>query len=290
MPLDRNALMASGPIQALKARFRPVLVVLQGNEVGRRVPLVSSAMIGRDPEADLCLSDDGVSWHHAFVEDRGGSWGLVDLDSTNGTFVNGVPCKDHLLEPNDKVMLARAVVRFEVADELDQQYDKVVERLLNIDDLTGLYVRRKFDEELAALIGRASYGNHPVGLLVMDLDGLKAINDTHGHSFGAYVIGEAGRIIGRTIANVGFASRFGGDEYVAALRRADLSESMQWGQRILEAIKSHPFQREGVDLHPGISIGAAAYPVSANTQAALFEHADQALYRAKRAGKGRVAT
>lgn len=290
MPLDRDALLASAPLQAVKARYRPVLVVLQGNEVGRRVPLASSVLIGRDPDADLCLSDQGVSWHHAIVEDRGGSYAVVDLDSTNGTFVNGAPCREHVLATNDKIMVANAVVRFEVADALDQEYDKVVERLLNIDDLTGLYVRRKFDEELATLIARASRVGQAVGVLVMDLDGLKAINDTHGHSFGAYVIGESGRVIGKTIGAMGFASRFGGDEYVAALRGTDLVATVQWGEAILAAIRAHCFRHEGEDLHPGISIGAAAYPVSDTSPRGLFERADQALYRAKRAGKGCVAT
>lgn len=288
--LDQSALAASGPIKAVKDRFRPVLVVLHGNQVGRRVQLSSSITIGRDPDSDLCLTDEGVSWQHARIEDRGDSWAVVDLQSTNGTFVNGQPCDERVLEANDKVMLARAVVRFEVSDALDQEYDKVVERLLNIDDLSGLYVRRKFDEELQALLERASHASIPVGVLVMDLDGVKAINDTHGHLFGAYVIGEAGRVIGETIRDVGFAARFGGDEYVAALRRTDLTGAVELGERILAAIREHPFEFEGIRLRPGISIGAAAYPEQAMDAQSLFERADQAMYRAKRAGKGCVST
>jgi diguanylate cyclase (GGDEF)-like protein len=125
---------------------------------------------------------------------------------------------------------------------------------------------------------------------MMDLDGIKKINDSHGHLFGAYVIGESGHIIGRVLEGRGFASRFGGDEYVAALPGFDLPGARGVGEEILRAIGAHEFEREGVPLRPGISIGAAAFPESAADAQALFQRADEALYRAKRAGKNQVSS
>jgi diguanylate cyclase (GGDEF)-like protein len=124
---------------------------------------------------------------------------------------------------------------------------------------------------------------------MMDLDGIKSINDTHGHLFGAYVIGEAGRVIGRVLDQRGFASRFGGDEFIAALPSSALEAATLLGEEIRQAISAYPFQREGVALRPGISIGVASFPESANDGESLLQRADEALYRAKRAGKNRVS-
>jgi diguanylate cyclase (GGDEF)-like protein len=122
----------------------------------------------------------------------------------------------------------------------------------------------------------------------MDLDGIKKINDAHGHLFGAYVIAEAGKLIGRTLGQRGIACRFGGDEYLAALPEHDLDAALDVGKEILAAIHQAPFVREGIVLKPGISIGIAAFPSSAGDPLALFQRGDEALYRAKSAGKNTI--
>jgi diguanylate cyclase len=103
------------------------------------------------------------------------------------------------------------------------------------------------------------------------------------------VIGESGRVIGKVIEGRGFASRFGGDEYIAALPGVALEGAARIGEEIRAAIGAFPYEREGVPLRPGISIGAAAFPESADDAEGLLQRADEALYRAKRAGKDRVS-
>jgi two-component system, cell cycle response regulator len=280
--------LASAVAQAVRAPHRPVLVVISGKELGLRKVVEQSLLIGRDPRSDLVLTDELVSSRHARLEDRGDSWTLIDLGSTNGTKVNNRKGTEFALAPNDKIRFGRTVVRFEMQDALEQAYDELVERLLNIDDLSGLYVRRKFDADLRNALSTARDKQQPLGLLVMDLDGVKQINDLYGHLFGAYVIGESGHVIGRVIAGRGFGSRFGGDEYLAALPGSDLAATESVGEQIRKAISDHPFVREGIPLRPGISVGVAAYPESASDAEALFQRADEALYRAKRGGKNRV--
>lgn len=289
MRLDGPGELRAQVLQAVRAKHRPALLVLTGNEVGTRCPLEGSTLVGRDLQSGLVLSDAGVSFRHAQVEDRGDAWAIVDLGSTNGTQVNGQLITEHVLAPGDRLTLGATVVRFEVQDALDQQYDDVLDRLLNIDELSGLFVRRKFDRELKTLIASEQLRGKPVGLLVMDLDGVKKINDTHGHLFGAYVIGESGRVIGATLGERGFASRFGGDEFLAAIPDADIARAEAVGEEIRAAINAHTFEHNGIRLHPGISIGVASLPESATDEVALFRVADGALYRAKQAGKNRVA-
>jgi diguanylate cyclase (GGDEF)-like protein len=257
--------------------------------MGVRKRVDDSLLIGRDPECDLVLTDALVSSRHALLEDRGDSWTLIDLGSTNGTSVNGEKGKEFVLVRNDKIAFGRTVARFEMQDSLEQAYDELVEKLLNVDDLSGLLVRRKFDADLSVALEAARTRQEPLGLLMMDLDGIKKINDTHGHLFGAYVIGESGRVIGRVLEGRGFASRFGGDEYIAALPGVDRTGACAVGEEILRAIGEHEFEREGVSLHPGISIGVGGFPENATDVNSLFQHADEALYRAKRAGKNQVS-
>jgi two-component system cell cycle response regulator len=286
--LEATSTLSQAVVQAVKAPHRPVLVIISGNEMGVRKPVDKSVLIGRDPACELVLTDGLVSSRHALLEDRGDSWALIDLGSTNGTSVNGEKGKEFVLARNDKIVFGRTVVRFEMQDPLEQEYDQLVEKLLNVDDLSGLLVRRKFDADLKIAIEQARGQRAPLGLLMMDLDGIKKINDTHGHLFGAYVIGESGRLIGSVIEGKGFATRFGGDEYIAALPGMDLPATQAMGAQILASIAAHRYEREGIPLRPGISIGAAAFPESASDAETLFQRADEALYRAKRAGKNQV--
>src|SRR5262245_19947056 len=153
--IEATSTLSRAVVQAVKAPHRPVLVVISGNEMGARKPVDRSLLIGRDPGCDFVLTDGLVSSRHAMLEDRGDAWALVDLGSTNGTCVNGEKGKEFVLTRNDKIVFGRTVARFEMQDELEQAYDELVEKLLNVDDLSGLYVRRKFDAELAVAIEAA---------------------------------------------------------------------------------------------------------------------------------------
>ncbi len=273
---------------ALKDARRPAVVVMSGNEVGTRKRLAGNATLGRDPTNELVLSDAGISWRHARIEDRGDAWSIVDLGSTNGMTVNGEKRAEAPLAHGDKVVLGRTVLRFELMDRIEQDYDEQLQRLLNIDDLSGLFVRRRFDQELGTLVEGARASGRPVALLVMDMDGIKAINDRHGHLFGAYTIGETGRLIGRVVGERGIGSRFGGDEFCAALPLTNTDGAAVVAEEIRAAVNSHHYEREGVELKPGISIGVASFPADAGDAEALFQRADEALYRAKQGGRNRV--
>jgi two-component system cell cycle response regulator len=287
--LDEGAALRDELSQALREERRPVLVVMSGDEIGARKRLDGNTLIGRAPDADLRLSDAGVSWHHARVEDRGGAWAVVDLGSTNGLSVNGRKVAEAILRANDRIALGRTVLRFEEQDELAQAFDEQMEKLLSLDDLSGLLLRRRFDREFSLLLDGARRARGALSLLVMDLDGIKKINDSHGHAFGAFVIGQAGRRIGAVIGERGIASRFGGDEFCAALPDLDGEAAVEVATEVLHAIGADPFEREGLLLRPGISIGVATFPTDAADTSGLFQRADEAMYRAKSGGKHRVS-
>jgi diguanylate cyclase (GGDEF)-like protein len=273
---------------ALRTKQRPALIVMSGQTVGMRVSVLGNVQVGRDPDLELVLPDPGVSFRHAFIEDRGDAFVLVDLGSTNGSFVNGERAHEAKIAHGDKLRFGQTLVRFEVQDATDEAFAETVAQLLHIDDLTGLYQRRRFDTELELLLVRARSERRSLCLLAMDLDGVKAINDKHGHLFGAYTISECGKLIGSSLKAPAIACRFGGDEYVAALPDHDLHAAAAFAEAIRQAIAQYPFACEGIALRPGISIGVAAFPAHGRDAQALFRAADAALYAAKRGGKNRV--
>ena len=240
--LRNRALAAAAQVQR-----RPVLVVVLGDDVGRRARVGGASFwVGRGHSVDMQIDDPRISSRHFRIEDRGDGWALIDEGSTNGTRVNGEPRSEVLLRPNDKIEAGDTVLRFEVQDAADQAYDEIVQRMMHIDDLTGLYLRRRFDRELEEMIRVARRTGAPVGMLVMDLDGLKAINDAHGHLLGAHVIAESGKRIGEVIPDEAIAARFGGDEYVAACPGLDAARTAEIGEAIRGRDRGPPV-REGRD-------------------------------------------
>lgn len=288
LKLSEGDLIGEKLREAFREKYRPALVVISGGAVGQRVSVHGNLVIGRNPDASFVLNDPSVSGRHATLEDRGGTWTLVDQGSTNGTFVNGRRISEVDLSSGDKLAFGSSVVRFEIQDAADIAYSELIAELVHIDDLTGLFLRRRFDTDLEALVAAALASREPVALLAMDLDGVKKINDTHGHLFGAHTISESGKLIRTLLEGRGFGCRFGGDEFIAALPGLSANQGARVAQEIWQVIADHQFEYEGVRLHPGISIGVAALPLDATDALTLFRKADAALYLAKRTGKNRI--
>jgi two-component system, cell cycle response regulator len=292
MPLDDAASLREALHAELKKSLHPSLLVVGGPDLGKRMRLERSAEVGRDPEAPFLLSDESVSWRHFRVEDRGaGEWALVDLGSTNGTVVNGARASEATLRPGDRIFVGKTIVEFQEQDAIQEGYSAELERLLSVDELSGLWVKRRFDAQLATTVAAVLAGTSKIAtVIVMDLDGVKAINDTHGHHMGAFVIGEAGHVIGVALGARGFATRFGGDEFAAALPGVGKDEAVAVAESLRVAVCDHVYEKGGIRVHPGMSCGVASVPGDAEDAAGVFRAADDAMYRAKRAGKNRVST
>ncbi len=294
-----------GPFEAQTARFDigwlqkarldkkiPTLLVLKGVDAGLRIPLTKDSLsIGRTVEADLVFHDEQISRRHALISlDAGANaFILTDLGSTNGTFVNDRPVTKCELKDGDKIFVGTTILKFVLQDEVESESGEIVDRLMFQDDLTGLVVKRRFYNELKIQLHYAGVQAKPLSVMMMDMDGLKKINDTHGHPTGAYIISEVGKIIGRICNQSGQACRYGGDEFVAYLLGSSKADAMQIGEAIRVAVKDHVFQKDGNDLRVSISIGVAAFPENGRSLETITKAADEALYRAKAKGRDTVS-
>lgn len=262
-----------------------------GSDLGQNEPIAEAIEIGRGEGCGLCLMDMQVSSRHARISVReDGCYVLEDLGSTNGTRLNGQPLREgwELVE-GDKIFIGETVLRFTMADAMDQRYHDKLSQLVRVDPLTGLESKHCFDDALNIALAHARRARTLLSVLMMDMDGIKAINDTHGHLFGAHAIREAGMLIARILYDRGRACRFGGDEFTAMLPGHDKRDAMQVGEEIRRQLEQANLEKDGVSLRPTISIGVASYPEDGDQVLELIDAADQALYRAKAAGKNRVS-
>jgi diguanylate cyclase (GGDEF)-like protein len=154
------------------------------------------------------------------------------------------------------------------------------------DEVTGLYNRRFFSLRLEEEISRFRRFNHPVSVVVLDLDGFKSVNDEFGHAVGDETLRDVGQILMKHSRGINVVSRYGGDEFAVLLVETSKSGARLYADRIRQVVATFPYSHgKGVTA----SFGVASLPDDeASTSEELFRAADGALYAAKRAGKNQV--
>jgi diguanylate cyclase (GGDEF)-like protein len=162
-------------------------------------------------------------------------------------------------------------------------------RLSTVDFLTGLYNRSFFFAALEREIQRSARSGRGFCLLMMDLDGLKAINDRHGHFRGDEALRSVGDTIRAGVRVIDTAARYGGDEFVVVLPETDPTGAFVLAEKIRRGVADRSLGGPDLDLRTSLSIGVVAYPHDGKTVDELMITADQAMYASKRQGKNRVA-
>jgi two-component system cell cycle response regulator len=294
------------PARAAHER-RPALVFMRGEQLAAPIPLERDAVtLGRALEADVRVNDARASRLHArIITERDAETGAVvyrvaDLGSTNGTLLNGEPVTESVIHDGDKLTIGEHLIRFELLDDIDREFQRHIHRLLAHDELTGLLTSKSFFTELRRESARAEQDARQFCVLMMDLDHFKRVNDTYGHLVGSQTLEDVGQLITRALRAGDVAARFGGEEFAAFLLDADCAQALVAADRVRRAVASHDFaaSRRGASVSGDgsratfritISIGVAAFPEDARDPIELVELADTALYHAKHQGRNRVS-
>jgi diguanylate cyclase (GGDEF)-like protein len=303
---EMQALDESGPRPASVER-RAYLMVITGGNVGSMFKLpTQDATIGRSQQAEVRLFDDGVSRNHARVRIEGDDLWVEDLASRNGTFVNGVrTTASTRLADGDKIQIGRTtVLKFSYQDALDESFhEQLLESALR-DGLTKLFNKRYLLDRLDGELKFARRHHTALSVLMLDLDHFKKVNDEYGHLAGDAVLVAVAGILQRAVRNEDVVARFGGEEFAIVLRAIPTADAALLGERLRRLVEQATTrvaaadpgtttiadEPPGRDLRVTVSIGVAGYPdVDAVELDALFQAADEALYRAKRDGRNRVA-
>jgi diguanylate cyclase (GGDEF)-like protein len=279
------------PIPEISPELSGTLTRIDGPSAGRVIalPQQQQLTIGRSPQADLHLAEDGVSRKHARICWSDDSYVLEDLGSQNGTFLWGKPVTAVQLRQGDLIRIGPvATLRFCWMDEhqqnlLDELYESSVR-----DPLTGAFNRRHFAERLESEMAYATRHKAELSLLLLDIDYFKKINDTYGHLEGDRVLRGLTHACHQSLRTEDVLARYGGEEFAVLLRGVPLDGSARAAERLRRSIADNVFVGTP-PLSVSVSVGCASLACLKDPDGnALIHLADQRLYEAKQAGRGRV--
>ncbi len=297
------ALSVSGATRATLVRWYPetstgvVQSVTSGHHLQRGAPVSAESLIGQ-----LCLVGMPQVWEDAqlleqitpvysagHVIARLGSLSVVPMKQgsavTGAIVVESDTVGGVLLRDMRNVRLLGAVAS--VSLETVWQIEEATRRA-RTDALTGLANRRAFDEALARAIAEADRFGHNVGLVVCDVDNFKRVNDLYGHEVGDHVLRSIAASLSTGVRGVDLVARYGGEEIVMLLGKADVAMAWEVAERMRAAIEGKTIGVGEHLVHVTASFGVASYPETARLGDELFPAADKALYTAKREGRNCV--
>ncbi len=268
---------------------RPQLIVLSGESVGETFHLDRPAIIGRGEVAQVRLHDDGVSRRHAMVVRVGGELCLEDLQSANGTRVNGEPITRHVLRNGDTIQLGeKTTLKFTDADSVEEGLPQATYEAAVRDALTRVYNRRHFVERLASEVAYSLRHRSPLSLLMIDIDHLKRINDGYGRPAGDYVLATLGQILLAAVRVEDIVARYGGEEFAILCRGTPPMSALQLAERLRRDVEAYAFTYRRKRMSVTLSVGIAMCADSPTAAQYLVAKADGALYEAKQTGRNRA--
>jgi two-component system cell cycle response regulator len=268
---------------------RPSLTIITGEGVGTLIRLSASELVFGRGKNCLALMDPGLSRRHArFIwVDRQAY--VEDLGSTNGTSVRGARITAPVrLEDGDHVRIGDHVLRYSLYSAQEEEAALQLYESSVRDEASGAFNRRYFDTQLALALTLARENDEPLSLLLMDIDGFKAINDSHGHVVGDVVLRVLVASINRFAKPGELVARYGGDEIVVLCPRTSVRNALILAERIRSTVERLPFSARDNTFEVTISVGVAATPEATAHGLALLDAADRALHQAKVAGRNRV--
>ncbi len=270
---------------------RAYIIVLAGQNVGEMYKVSSEQItLGRGGGADVRLVDEGISRFHCRIALDGEDLWVEDLQSRNGTFLNGERITRSKLGDGDKIQLGRTtVLKFSFHDQLEESFQRRMFDSALRDGLTRAYNKRYFQDRLQGEMRFSLRHRSPLALLLFDLDHFKAVNDTHGHLAGDRVLAEFAGYIHDSIRNEDVFARYGGEEFAILCRLISAADAMRFAERLRRGTEALRIEHEGINIPITASIGIACLPeLSVDTANELLMAADRALYQAKALGRNKV--
>jgi len=291
---DRKLIPPANGVQ--KAEQSIMLTIIGGNETnfGKHFILekIRSAL-GRDKANDVSILDGKVSRLHCEIVVSKSGTGIEqicirDLDSTNGTYVNGESVTQATLKAGDKIQVGDTVLQLSYSDEIEKEYHAKLFNFAARDALTGLYNKRFMFNELENYSRIARRSGRAFCIIMIDIDDFKLINDRFGHLSGdEYLKHFSGLILG-CLRDQDIAGRIGGEEFLIILPETAIDGAFQLAVRIRKTVEEFVLHYQSADIRTTISAGVCQYEKAINDVKEFLDLADQAMYEAKKSEKNKV--
>jgi diguanylate cyclase (GGDEF)-like protein/putative nucleotidyltransferase with HDIG domain len=294
----------------------PDAMALIQDKVSRLVPFVTCALfLGDDTDGYVCRYAHGPGTEALFKWEPK-SWSDISLrlpSCADGRGAHGeeltslLPCPLRF----DGRLIGGLVIYHSVANCFTDEHRRVLGRVSeqaaavifnstrfeqtqhesHTDPLTGLANRRSLDNQFETGLAHAARTRGTIGVVVLDLDRLKEINDTYGHEAGDRALRAIGSVLKATVRQNDLCARFAGDEFVVVLWDCEPEHESRRVLELQNAVAAHPFEpRPGVRLSLSISAGPARFPTDGNTFEELLATADERMYRDKAVRRSRNST
>ena len=278
------------PVSAANPDACLVQIYPTGPGMGSRLVLSGLSLVfGRDKDCDIQLEDHSVSRQHARIERGPDGHYVVDLHSTNGTFINDRPATFTRLEDGHYLRIGNCIFRYLAGGNVESEYHEEIYRLTIIDGLTGIHNKRYLLEFLDRELARSARHKRPLALVLFDLDRFKAINDRLGHLGGDYTLRELVNCLRVTVRKEELFSRYGGEEFAVVLPETTAERAAEVAERIRQMVEAYPFSYDDQRFQVTISLGVVAtHGDETLTPTDLIRQADHNLYLAKSAGRNRL--
>lgn len=267
-----------------------VIYSSDARQLGKRHLLGSQpVLLGRGSDNTIVLENDSVSRRHCKVERRGAAYHVVDLQSTNGTYVNDQLVTDFQLRRGDQVKVGDTIFKFLSGSDMEAQYHETIYKMTIVDGLTGVNNKRFFLDAMDREIPRARRHQRPLSLVMMDLDHFKGINDTFGHLAGDFVLKEFAQLVKSRLRPDDILARYGGEEFAVILPETDRDGACKIADEIRKMVAAHRFEFEREPVSVTLSCGVAQLAEGWDVLH-FVKAADDRLYVAKNSGRNQVAS
>lgn len=273
-------------------RDRALLVRTDAANAGQVLKLTGDRFgIGRHPDNQACVDDDGISRFHARISIDKTKYWVEDLGSSNGTYINGRRITSCELNNGDTINLGpRVAFRFSAATEHEERALKQLYESSVRDPLTGAFNRHYFSSQLTSELAYAARHEQPLSVILLDIDFFKKVNDTYGHLGGDAALVHVSRVFGKSLRTEDLLARYGGEEFVILLRGIPVDHAAAVADRLRQSLASQAVEHGETTFTITASFGCASLVCCQgdNTTDGLLETADRRLYRAKETGRNRV--